>query len=169
MPYRQNRLFQFNQSKFYQELDGKSHEENVVPDKEKTRVFWSRTWERDVKHNKSKDWILKVAGEMQGKNQHNIEITPIKVKERIPKLTNWKTPGPDGVKGYWIKMFASKQERKTFHLKSCVTISELPYWMTTVRIVLLLKDKSKGNEVSNYRLILIFTTYVEIGYRHYSR
>ena len=119
MPYRQNRLFQFNQSKFYQELDGKSHEENVVPDKEKTRVFWSRIWERDVKHNKSKDWILKVAGEMQGKNQHNIEITPIKVKERIPKLTNWKTPGPDGVKGYWIKMFASKQERKTFHLKSC--------------------------------------------------
>ena len=25
--YRQNRLFQSNQSKFYQELDGKSHEE----------------------------------------------------------------------------------------------------------------------------------------------
>ena len=28
-------LFQSNQSKFYQELDGKSREENKIPDKEK--------------------------------------------------------------------------------------------------------------------------------------
>ena len=33
--YRQNKLFQSNQSKFYQELDGKSHELNIIPDKEK--------------------------------------------------------------------------------------------------------------------------------------
>ena len=39
--YRQSRLIQSNQSKFYQELDGKSHEENKIPDKEKTREFWS--------------------------------------------------------------------------------------------------------------------------------
>ena len=42
--YRQNRLFQSNQSKFYQELDGKSHKENIIPDKEKTREFWSGIW-----------------------------------------------------------------------------------------------------------------------------
>ena len=35
--YRQNRLFQSNQLKFYQELDGKAHEENIIQDKEKTR------------------------------------------------------------------------------------------------------------------------------------
>ena len=39
--YRQNRLFQSNRSKFYQELDGKPHEENIIPDKKKTREFWS--------------------------------------------------------------------------------------------------------------------------------
>ena len=33
--YRENRLFQSNQSKFYQELDGKSHEDNTIPDKKK--------------------------------------------------------------------------------------------------------------------------------------
>ena len=33
--YRQNKLFQSNQSKFYQELNGKSHELNIIPDKEK--------------------------------------------------------------------------------------------------------------------------------------
>ena len=37
--YRQNRLFQSNQSKFFQKLDGKSHEENIILDKEKTREF----------------------------------------------------------------------------------------------------------------------------------
>ena len=33
--YRQNRLFQSNQSKFYQKCDGKSHKKNIIPDKEK--------------------------------------------------------------------------------------------------------------------------------------
>ena len=33
---------------------------------------------------------------MQGNKQHNIEITPTKIKERIRKMANWKTPGPDG-------------------------------------------------------------------------
>ena len=58
--YRKNRLFQSNQSNFYQELDGKSHEENIIPDKEKTREFWSGIWEKGVKHNESADWIQKV-------------------------------------------------------------------------------------------------------------
>ena len=62
--YRQNRLFQSNQSKFYQELDGKSQEENIIPDAEKTRELWFGIWEKDVKHNESSDWIQKVAEEL---------------------------------------------------------------------------------------------------------
>ena len=46
--YRQNWLLQSNQSKFYQEFDGKSHEENIIPDKEKTREFWFGIWGKDV-------------------------------------------------------------------------------------------------------------------------
>ena len=30
--YRQNRLFQSNRSKFYQDMDGKSYEENIISD-----------------------------------------------------------------------------------------------------------------------------------------
>ena len=63
---------------------------------------------------------------------------------------NWKAPGPDGVHGYWNKMLVSMQERTAFHLQSRITRGEVPDWMTTV---LLLKDKSKGNKVSNYRPI----------------
>ena len=121
--YRQRRLFQFNQSKHYQELDGKLHEENIIPDKEKNRKFWSRIWEKDVKYNKSPNWIQKVAEYMQGNRQQNIGTKTTKIKERIRKMTNWKVPGPDGVHGYWIKMLVSMQERIAFHLQSCITRS----------------------------------------------
>ena len=70
--YRQNRLFQSNQSKFYQELDEKSNEENIIPDTEKD---WSGIWEKNVKHNENADWIQKVAEEMHGNKQQNIDIT----------------------------------------------------------------------------------------------
>ena len=138
----QNRLFQSNQLQFYQELDGKPHEENIIPDKEKTREFWSGIWEKDVKHNESAYWIQKVAEEMQGNKQQNIQTTPTKIRERIHKMANWKYPGPDGVYGYWI-----------IHLQTCIIRGEVPDWIITGRNVLLLKEKSKGNEVSKYRPI----------------
>ena len=134
-------------------MDGKSHEDNIIPDKEKTREFWSGIWEKNVKHNESTDWIQNVAEENQGNKQQNIDIAPTKIKERIRKMTNWKVPGPDGVHGYWIKMLVSMQERIALHLQSCITRGKVPEWMKNGRIVLLLKGKGKGNEVSNYRSI----------------
>ena len=91
---------------------------------------------------------------MQGKKQQNIEITPTKMKERIRKIANWKAPGPDGVYGYWIKVLVPNQEEIAFHLQSCITRGEVPDGMTIGRTLLLLKDRSKENEVSNYRPII---------------
>ena len=132
-------------------MDGKSHEENIILDKEKTREFWSGIWEKDVKHNESADWIQKVTEELQSNKQQNIGMPPTKIKERIRKMENCKAPGPDAVHGYWMKMLVSMQERITFHLQSCMTRGEVPDWMTTCRTVLLMNGKSKGNKVSSYR------------------
>ena len=33
----------------------------MIPNKEKTREFWSEIWEKDMKHNESGDWIQKAA------------------------------------------------------------------------------------------------------------
>ena len=90
---------------------------------------------------------------MQGNKQHNIEITPTKIKKIICKMVNCKALGPDSLHGYWIKMLMSVQGRIVFHRQSWKTISELPDWMTTGLIDLLLKGKSKGNKLSNYRPI----------------
>ena len=63
-------------------MDGKSHEENIIPDMEKTRAVRSGIWKKDVKHGKS------VAKETQGAKEQNIEITQARIKKRICKLGN---------------------------------------------------------------------------------
>ena len=75
------------------------------------KKFWSGIWEKNVKYNECADWIQKVAEEMQGSKQHNTEITPTKIKERISEMVKWKAPGLDVFHGYWIKTFVSIQER----------------------------------------------------------
>ena len=77
--HRQNRLFQSNQYKFYQELDGKSHEENIILNKEKTREFWSGIWEKNVKLDENLDWIQKVPEKMHDNKPQNIDLTPTKI------------------------------------------------------------------------------------------
>ena len=71
-----------------------------------------------LKHNESEDWIQKIIGEMQVNKQQNIEIRPTKIKEGIREMENWKTPGLDGIYGYWVKMLVPMQERIAFHLQS---------------------------------------------------
>ena len=48
-------------------------------------------------------------------------------------------------------MVVSMQERIAPHLQSFITKGEVPDWMKTGWTVLLLKEKNKENEVSNYR------------------
>ena len=50
-------MFHSNQSKFYQELDGKLHKEDIILYNEETRKFQPRIWDKDVKHKESADWI----------------------------------------------------------------------------------------------------------------
>ena len=69
----------------------------------------SGIWEKNVKHNKNTDWIQKVAEEMHSNKQQNIDITSTKIKKGIRKISNWKTPEPEGVHGYWINMLVSKE------------------------------------------------------------
>ena len=63
---------------------------------------------------------------MHSSKQQNIDMTPTQIKEIIRKMANWKAPGPDGVHGYWIKMFVSMQEKIALHLQSCIIRDEVP-------------------------------------------
>ena len=44
--------------------------------------------------------------------KHNdINITTEMIKEQVKKIPNWKSPGPDGVQGYWLKKLTALHER----------------------------------------------------------
>ena len=68
-------------------------------------------------------------------------------------MPNWKSPGPDLVHGFWLKIFSSLHERVGYQLKECLDSGFVPSWLTKGRTTLLQKDKSKGNIASNYRSI----------------
>ena len=75
---------QSNQSKFYHQFDGKSLSENVIPDKgRKIEHSDLENARKMLTHNRSADWIQKVAEEMLGNKQQNIKIRPIKLKKEF--------------------------------------------------------------------------------------
>ena len=73
--------------------------------------------------------------------------------ERVRKLSSWKAPGPDNVRGYWLKNFTNLHKSMVTALQDCLTAGNVPEWMVKGRTVLIQKDPSQGNVASNYRPI----------------
>ena len=68
-------------------------------------------------------------------------------------MPNWKTPGPDGLQGYWLKKFTSCTDRIAEQLQVCLDTSVVPNWMTLKKTVLIVEDKDRGGLVTNFRPI----------------
>ena len=116
--------------------------------------FWSGIWSQPVTHNEEARWLKKVEEQLRGgRTQEDILITTGKLKKQLRKMKNWKAPGPDGLQGYWIKTFTSCHERIAIQLQLCLEMNETPDWLSTGKTVLIIKEKAKGNDVSNYRPI----------------
>ena len=82
--------------------------------------------------------------------QKDLYVTPEMLRKQANKLTNWKSPGPDGVQGFWIKSIKSLHSRMAAMFNDCLLSGVIPVWLTKGRTVLIMKDKSKGKEVTNY-------------------
>ncbi|XP_063609949.1 uncharacterized protein LOC134783877 [Penaeus indicus] len=115
--YRQNRLFESNQKKLFEELDGVERE-TVVPDAEESTRFWSDIWDKPI----------------GGYKTTYIEVT--KLKKQVRKLPNWKSPEPDGVQGYWIKNLSNLHGSIVHQLDRCLQENHVPVWMVTGKTVL---------------------------------
>ena len=83
--YRQNRLFQSNQKKLFDESDGVERE-TVVPDAEESTRFWSNIWGKPEKHKENPEWLRDVEEELTGLEvQDNIHIEVTKLKKQVKK------------------------------------------------------------------------------------
>ena len=152
--YKQNRLFNTNQKRLYEELREGTPDESAIPEVEPTKRYWENIWSNPVIHRRKADWIQEVKNQERGRvKQQEINITTRKVKDQLRKVPNWKAPGPDSVQGYWLKNFRSLHERIAQQLQGCVIQKNVPEWMTTGKTALIQKDQEKGNEPSNYRPI----------------
>eukprot|EP00795_Rhopilema_esculentum_P006840 gene6840-biopygen8293 len=152
--YQINRMFQYDQKKVYQQLQGKDKRENTTPDADESRKFWSNIWDNETQHNKKAKWLEELKNNKPNLSQNDIEITTRMVNQQAKKIPNWKAPGPDGVQGFWIKKLTSLHERIAAQLNDLINDEiEIPSWMTTGRTVLCQKDPKNGNAVDNYRPI----------------
>ena len=59
-------------------------------------------------------------------------------------LPNGKTPGHDGIHGFWFKNFPSIHDRLALVMNKCLQTAHVPEWMTKGRTTLIQKDPKKG-------------------------
>ena len=106
------------------------------------------------KHNERAEWINNITRELKGlevdaKEEIHIDVLKMTLK-RIPK---WKTPGHDGIYGFWLKKFTSIHDRRALEVNRCLQGAQVLDGMTKGKITLIQKDPSKGTASSNYRPI----------------
>ena len=152
---RQNALFRNNQKQLFKELGGDTSSVTTEgPDANESKLFWEGIWSVEVQHNVDASWLGDVREKMKGvKKMDDVVVELEGVKRGIGRMSNWKAPGPDQVRGFWFKKFSSLHLVLTDALKECVLSGEVPGWMVKGRTVLIQKDPAKGRSASNYRPI----------------
>ena len=148
-----NNLFNTNQRQLYRNLKGAAIvSEN--PNQEEVIKFWSDIWSKETKHNDKAQWIENIREKVQNTDQQdNITISLEYTKKQVNRLPNWRAPGPDGINGFWIKNCTALHDKISIHLNDCLELGGVPNWMVDGKTTLHMKDKTKGTDVANYRLI----------------
>ena len=151
--YRQNRTFQNNERKFYQQLvesDTKTYQQSHVKETER---FGAKIWE-PKKHKENAEWINNITKELDGLEEGpKMEIHVDLLKTTLKIISNWKAPGLDGIHSFWFKKFTSLHRRLALEMNRCLQNGQVPEWMTKRKTTLIQKDPKKGTAPNNYRPI----------------
>ena len=95
-------------------------------------------------HERNTEWLRELRAEKDNMKQNDINITTEMIKKQVRKIPNWKSPGPDGVQGYWLKKLTAFHECIAKQMDNIISNREdIPKWMTLGKTVLCQKDPSK--------------------------
>ena len=61
-------------------------------------------------------------------------------------MPNWKSPGPDGVQGYWIKNLRNFHGNIALQLDRCLQENNVPSWMVTGKYYCVRKNWRKETQ-----------------------
>ena len=156
--FRQNRQFNSNQRRFYQNLVEGNNYSTEIPDKEEISKFWKNFWENPKQHNTKANWIESTLSILNKQPMEDFEIIADMVKHQVKKIKNWTAPGKDEVHGYWLKHLTSLHTRIAKQLNHLLQTGTIEDWMTTGKTTLLMKNKEKGTIPNNYRPITCLPT-----------
>ena len=72
--------------------------------------------------------VQDLRSEVNVKKQEKIDITTESLKKILGRMKNWKSPGPDLVRGFWLKDFSNLHERVRvrLQLKECLDSGFVP-------------------------------------------
>ena len=87
---------------------------------------------------------------LQGGPKAEIRIDLLKTTQ---KISNWKTPGHDGIHGFWFKKFPFIHDRLALEINKCIQGEQVQHWMTQGKTILIQKNPSKETAPNNYRPI----------------
>ena len=87
--YKINRLFQQDQKRVYQQLNGKANNDEK-PDADESIRFWSNIWDNKVRHKKDAEWLRELRSSKNVTKQNDIRITTEMVTQQTRKIPNWK-------------------------------------------------------------------------------
>ena len=147
-------MFRNDQKQFYKEFDGKINGQTEAPDPKGSTEFWSKLWSELMEHNRDSEWLKKVKEKLGDlPKQENVIITAKQLKWAIARISNEKAAGPDHVQVFLFKKATSLHPKLKQHLQECVNAGVVHTWMTERRTALIMKNKSKGTVVGNYRPI----------------
>ena len=72
------------------------------------------------KHNEKAEWISNIAKELEGNEEGPKAEIHIDLRKTTQKISNWKTPGHDGIHGFWFKKFTSIHDRLALKINRCL-------------------------------------------------
>ena len=69
-----------------------------------------------------------------------VEIHIELLKKTLKKISNWKTPGHDGIHRFWFKKFTSIPDRLALEMNRCLQDAQVHDWMTKGKTTLIQKE-----------------------------
>ena len=79
--------------------------------------FWGDIWSESVDHNSDVKWFKDLQSEFNVTKQVKVDETKESLKKILGRMPNWKSPGPDLVRGFLLKNFNSLTGRVRSQLK----------------------------------------------------
>ena len=134
--------------KFYLQVGEDCMKTYQQPDDKETKNFGAKYSNKEnIKKPNEKATLEKTQKDSKAKIYRDSLWTTLN------KVTNWKTPGHNGIHWFWFKKFTSIHDRLAIEMNRGLQETVISEWITKEKTTLTQKDLQKGKATNNYKPI----------------